>query len=138
MSSSNEVNSSERIITPLLGKDSFNLSDSFSFLGCQRTSSTDDLADFLGEKISKTDCDAFRKDDKYVVKFWIDRQETHPFISKVAIRLLSVPVSSASSERDFSLWKLIHSYLRTSIDPELSEDIVVAKSAITNELKYRN
>lgn len=124
----------EPIVSNDLGSNAFSLSDSFSFLVSQRTEVSDEVDEFLNEKISKEDCDGLKNNNKYILKYWFDREKTYPNLSKVAIRILATPASSASSERDFSLWKLINSPLRSCLDASLAENIAISKSSIVGDM----
>ena len=66
-----------------------------------------------------------------IIKFWLNRQDSHRYLARVALRILATPASSASSERDFSLWKLLHSPQRSRIDDETAESIALTKSSLS-------
>lgn len=113
-----------------LGSESFCLADSFSFLGSNSTTAVDDIDRFMEEKISHSDREGLKANSNYIIKFWVDRFVCYPHLAKVALRILAAPASSASSERDFSLWQLLFSKLRTRLDPELAESMAISRSCM--------
>lgn len=58
--------------------------------------------------------------------FWKSISFEYPELSKLALRALSIPASSAEIERTFSQWKLVHTAIRNKIGPEKSEKLLAA------------
>lgn len=56
--------------------------------------------------------------EKDALKFWLQRKDQFPYLSKIALKILSMPTSSASIERTFSKAKEIlgEKQLRTGDD----------------------
>lgn len=56
--------------------------------------------------------------------YWRLAERKHPVLSKLAIRLINIPASSAQLERLFSNWHYIHSDLRNRLKPDKSKKLV--------------
>ena len=58
------------------------------------------------------------------VNWWNLMSGRYPILSSVAIRILSIPATSAASERNWSTFGFIHSKLRNRLHEERVEKIV--------------
>ena len=67
-----------------------------------------------------------------VFKFWMENQSTYPKLSKLARWVLSVPASSASSERVFSCACRDFEERRTRLTAESFDDVVFLNSFFNN------
>ena len=67
-----------------------------------------------------------------VLKFWMENQSTYPKLSKLARWVLSVPASSASSERVFSCAGRVFEERRTRLGAESFDDVVFLNSFFKN------
>ena len=67
-----------------------------------------------------------------VLKFWMENQSTYPKLSMLALWLLSVPASSASSERVFSCAGRVFEERRTRLRAESLDDVVFLNSFFIN------
>lgn len=66
-----------------------------------------------------------------VAEFWARSDGAYPDLSKVALRVLATPASSASSERDFSAVSRILTPERSTIYSDMLNDILLLRSAET-------
>ena len=67
-----------------------------------------------------------------VIKFWMEHKSTYPKLSKLARWVLSVPASSASSERVFSCAGRVFEERRTRLDAESLDNVVFLNSFFIN------
>jgi hAT family C-terminal dimerisation region len=65
---------------------------------------------------------------KSPLEFWKSTGRKWPDLQKIAVKLFSMATSSASSERNFSTMKFIHSKERNSLGKETVEKLVFIKS----------
>lgn len=63
-----------------------------------------------------------------LLPWWRENEKNFPHVARVARRLLSVPASSASSERSFSAAGLTLSQRRAALDPDTVDDILFVHS----------
>lgn len=56
--------------------------------------------------------------------FWGLTERKHPQLSKLALRLLKIPASSAQLERVFSSWSFVHSDLRNRLGSDKSKKLL--------------
>lgn len=70
------------------------------------------------------------KDD--TASFWAEHLATHKLLVNTTLRIFATPVSSSSSERDFSTVKGINTDSRIRLDAESIEDLVYNQPAIIN------
>ncbi|CAI6352385.1 unnamed protein product [Macrosiphum euphorbiae] len=63
-----------------------------------------------------------------ILQYWKTRQITDPELYQLASVVLAVPATQVSVERSFSGLKFVVSDLRTSLDPELLEAIMLVRS----------
>ncbi|CAI6376851.1 unnamed protein product [Macrosiphum euphorbiae] len=63
-----------------------------------------------------------------ILQYWKTRQLTDPELYQLASVVLAVPATQVSVERSFSGLKFVVSDLRTSLDPELLEAIMLVRS----------
>ncbi|CAI6375595.1 unnamed protein product [Macrosiphum euphorbiae] len=62
-----------------------------------------------------------------ILQWWISQKESKPELYKLAVTVLAVPSTQVSVERSFSGVKFILSDLRTSLDENILEDIMVIR-----------
>ena len=79
----------------------------------------------MSENIRNAERDLLQTNDG-VIDYWLLNRGTFPHLSRVALRLLATPASSASSERDFSLLKLSLSKHKCS----MKDDIIDSKAVL--------
>lgn len=68
-----------------------------------------------------------------VLKFWASCGDEFPILKRLARRYLSIPATSASSERVFSKVKLFQSRLRNQIPMDKINQMVLARTLLKNE-----
>ncbi|CAF1071658.1 unnamed protein product [Adineta ricciae] len=66
--------------------------------------------------------------------FWHKQKDNLSLLAKIAKSVLVIPASSAESERHFSIAGQIVTELRSSLDPEYVEALVVLKEAYINKM----
>lgn len=69
------------------------------------------------------------KDNKPALEFWRGTN-TLPHLKTLAMKILCIPATQTTSEREFSLMGRIISELRTNLDPETAEKLLVASWSI--------
>lgn len=109
-----------------LGATAFEISKAMDFLD-----STADDDDELEKYLSATFSKSVRQELKAihgVALFWAKSQHAYHFLSKVALRIMATPASSATSERDFRDVNRIFTPERSTLDPALINDILFLKS----------
>jgi hypothetical protein len=65
-----------------------------------------------------------------ILSFWHAHEERYPRLSKLALRILAVPASSASCERAFRRVKLLITESRESLTPETVTKMMLSKGLI--------
>lgn len=76
--------------------------------------------------------------DTELLKFWKSNEPVLPILAKIAREVFSIPVSSASSEREFSIGTLVCSAQRSSLSPEKVSDLMLLKSNSEVVSNYKN
>lgn len=66
-----------------------------------------------------------RKKYRNVCEFWRKNQHDFPNVARLAMRILCIPASSASSERQFSLLNREAPPLRSSLKPSTLSNLVL-------------
>ncbi|KAI0563666.1 zinc finger BED domain containing protein [Gracilaria domingensis] len=119
-----------------LGKESFNLSDMFD-IADREMADLDSFEKYMGRSFPLPVLQQLRtvkkegEDHKTkLVKFWISQSALYPDLSKVALRLYATPVSSASSERNFSAVNRIVTADRSKLKSNLVEDMLYLRSMV--------
>jgi len=84
---------------------------------------TDEIDQYLLLKIQKDS-------DLDILQWWKDHQLQYPKLAILSAYYLSVPSSSASSEREFSAVGLTINQLRTNLNPQTVDSILVLRSAL--------
>ena len=119
------------VTTNLLGSQSFDLKSSMSFMH-SRSNEHDELTTFLAAPIT----DAERRileNESGIVDFWIAKRRI-PLLTHVALRIYPTPPSSSSSERDFSLLKLLLGLNKTSQSDENLSNKSYLRSTYNSEM----
>lgn len=62
-----------------------------------------------------------------VLQYWYDKQFENPLLNKLANIVFAVPASQVSVERAFSILKFILSDYRTRLNPDLLQEIMLAR-----------
>ena len=70
----------------------------------------------------------FLKDDFEVMRYWHERKAHFPLLFTISARVFATPVSSASSEREFSALKLLVSEKRSCLTSSLIDYIFALRS----------
>ena len=70
--------------------------------------------------------------------FWYKYKTDLPLLAKIAKSVLVIPASSAAGERHFSIIGQIVTELRSSLDPDCLEALVVLKEAYLNQMWPNN
>lgn len=72
--------------------------------------------------------------------YWKTMQYEYPFISRLALKLLPLPSSTASLERVFSMWAYVHNKSRNRLSPDLSEKLIFLYHTIKmfDEITFAN
>lgn len=65
-----------------------------------------------------------------ILAFWHAHEERYPRLSKLALRILAIPASSASCERAFRRVKLLVTESRESLTPETVTKMMLSKGLI--------
>ena len=74
-----------------------------------------------------------QKDDNFnILEWWKDHQHVYPRLSRLAAYYLSIPCSSAPSEREFSAAGLTVNELRSNLNPQTVDSILVLRSSLSN------
>jgi hypothetical protein len=72
-----------------------------------------------------------QKDNNFdILKWWKDHQHVYPKLSRLAAYYLSIPCSSAPSERKFSAAGLTVNELRSNLNPQTVDSILVLRSSL--------
>lgn len=87
----------------------------------------DEVERYSNEKVRLTD-------DFDVMLWWKNNSTKYPKLSKLAINLLSIPASSASSERVFSLAGNIITDKRNRLEPKTVDSIIFLNSIYKKKL----
>ncbi|CAF4974341.1 unnamed protein product, partial [Rotaria sp. Silwood1] len=66
--------------------------------------------------------------------FWRNHKDDLSFLAQIAKSVLVIPASSAESERHFSIAGQIVTELRSLLDPNYVEALVVLKEAYINKM----
>lgn len=66
----------------------------------------------------------FLKNIEDPIVFWNMAKAHYPSLSKIALKLLRIPASSASLERLFSQWSFVHNKLRNRLSFEVSKKLL--------------
>jgi hypothetical protein len=64
---------------------------------------------------------------KTILQYWQSDGSFYPTLQKLAVKVFSMPASSAASERCFSTFGFVHSKLRNSLGPEKVKKLVYVK-----------
>ena len=93
------------------------------------------LQDELDRQIQMYDSMEVEKDyDNDPFTFWRKHGNDLSLLSKISKSVLVIPASSAESERHFSIAGQVVTELRSSLDPEYVEALVVLKEAYINKM----
>ena len=76
------------------------------------------------------------EESKNGLQFFADRRERFPILSRVYRDIMSIPVSSASSERAFSIGKKTATPYRANLDPRKVEELIILKLNTDNVREY--
>src|ERR1035438_1084974 len=68
------------------------------------------------------------EEKKTVMQYWLTDGMDWPTLQQIALKVFSLPASSAASERNFSTFGFIHSKLRNRLQPNKVEQLVYIKS----------
>ena len=87
---------------------------------------------FIISSLKRREEDSFRykvlsKGSQCVLQFWQSDASYWPNLQKIALKVFSMPRSSAASERNFSTFGFIHSKLRNRLSEEKLEKLVYIK-----------
>ena len=96
----------------------------------RETVGTDEVAKYLNIEASKFGVQPqwFEQDKFAIIKFWYEKRNQFPKLYKMALRIFATPVSSAGSERVFSVLKKMVPASRSTLSSDIIEDIVVIRS----------
>uniref|UniRef100_A0ACD5UJM8 Uncharacterized protein n=1 Tax=Avena sativa TaxID=4498 RepID=A0ACD5UJM8_AVESA len=86
-----------------------------------------ELAKYLNSLVVATNDDDDDDDDFDILQWWQDKRSTYPVLSILAQDVLSMPVSTVSSESAFSLAGRIIDDRRTSLTPEMVKTLMSVK-----------
>lgn len=67
---------------------------------------------------------------KTILDYWLTDGQCWPFLQKVAMKIFSLAVSSASSERNFSTFGFVHSKLRNQLEEDTVKKLVFVKTNV--------
>lgn len=115
-----------------LGSSSFALASCMSFLDC--STDNDELTSYFEDSVSTCEKEMLKTNDG-VVDYWLSKQRAYPTLSKIALRIIAVPASSASSERDFSLLKIAIGKQKCNSKDDIINDKAVLHSNLTAGLQ---
>lgn len=118
------VDSPKRLTKKLCKKSSREFIDFSEYYdSSDNENSLDEIDQYLACKVSKdTNLD--------ILKWWKDHEKEYPKLSILCAFYLSIPASSASSEREFSAAGLTINEQRTNLNPETLESILIMHSAL--------
>ncbi|KAI0567134.1 Zinc finger BED domain containing protein [Gracilaria domingensis] len=115
------------------GKDKFSLSEMFD-VAESGVGDEDSFEKYMGRKFSAPALHkmrAIKKESDHgdnLIKFWISQEGVYPDLKKVALRIYATPVSSCSSERNFSAVNRIITADRSGLKSSLVEDILFLRT----------
>lgn len=110
-------------------KRPFDLMESADSTGVDRTALIEvSLYNLIYLDGTTTDRKNLVSDGFAVMKFWHDRKKQFPSLHAVAARIYATPVSSAASERVFSVLKLVVDERRSRMSTSLIDDTIVIRS----------
>ena len=75
--------------------------------------------------------------DLHVLSWWKDHEKVLPLLSKVAKKVLTIPCSSAKSERVFSTESNFVTSKRNGLAPKKVEDLIIIKENKTKVLEFK-
>ena len=65
-----------------------------------------------------------------ILDFWLSQRKLLPLLTRLAFRILCIPATQTTSERQFSLMRLIFHHLRGNLDPATANKVVVHSAFI--------
>ena len=68
--------------------------------------------------------------DVPILEWWASQLRTFPDLAPLALKVLAIPSSQNTSEREFSLLRLLHTHLRGNMSGETTNKLVTATSHI--------
>ena len=115
-------------------KDDINLSLLFENCLYEKSSEEQDDHDLLKNKLKLEIAEFFEliSEIKLEKSFWRDYKKKLPILFKIALRLISIPASSAIIERFFSLSGLLCQKRRMNI----SDDVLIQRTMLKANIKY--
>lgn len=117
-----------------LGEHSFRLEDAFDMPEFD-ASESDTLTKYMGKRFSRPVLEGVSNRGG-LIKFWVGQEHIYPDLAKVSFRIFATPVSSASSERNFSAVNRILTSDRSRLDSSLLEDLMYARSAVQRDFPF--
>jgi len=113
------------------GKPSFRLEDAFDLPDLPGPDS-DTLSKYLWWNFPQSVMDVL-KEDLGIAKFWLSQVQMYPDLCSIALRFFATPVSSASSEGNFSAINRILSSDRSRLKSNFLEYLLYARSSVQND-----
>lgn len=113
----------------VLEKDSICLDEFMSFI---QTPNGDELGRYLLNVMSLTISLYLERDPIGVIRYWIDHQGRYSILSKVALRILVTPASSAVSEGHFSVVNKLVTADRSRLGNNIIADMTFPMSVFTD------
>ncbi|KAI0558044.1 Zinc finger BED domain containing protein [Gracilaria domingensis] len=129
----NEIVATDVVAPKELGTDSFCLSDMFDVADTSE-GDIDSFEKYMSRKfplsISKPLKTSASDEDHgtKLIRFWINQEAHYPDLSKVALRIYATPVSSSTSERNFSAVNRILTAERSRLKSDVIEDMLYLRS----------
>lgn len=114
-----------------LGVKSFRLDDAFDFPDFSGTD-TDGLSKYLGTSFARSTMDILSSENG-LAEFWLTTEHSWPELTKIALRVLATPVSSCSSEHNFSAVNRIVTADRSRFKSDVLEDLIIVRSCIPQD-----
>jgi hypothetical protein len=89
----------------------------------------EELQRYFSSTISDSDRTLLQSDDKFgLVKFWLRKESVFPCMTEASIRILAIPATQCSSERNFSAAELAQPSKSSRLSPEALDAILYLRS----------
>jgi hAT family C-terminal dimerisation region len=111
-------------------EESFSLTDLFEEPGTEPNCPVDDeLQRYFNCSVSENDRELLQPDDKFaLVKYWLRKDSTFSCMTEAAVRILAIPATQCSSERNFSAAELAQPSKSSRLSPETLDCILYLRS----------
>lgn len=98
--------------------------------------SSDEAPQYQDEVAAYIDYKTPKEDSFDVLSWWREHERLFPNVAHIARSILSIPASSAASERDFSCAGYVIQERRSQLRPSTVDDILFLHSNIKHHTKH--